>query len=75
MEPLSQRVPACPVSTNSLANRCPSPADKIFSRFPSLYGWWKDRLKLPASLQFAFPSLDQSKRNKNIRHFAYVSSI
>ena len=45
MEPLTQRVPACPVWTNSFANKCPSPADKIFSRFvviknflPSLYG-------------------------------------
>ena len=44
MEPLTQRVPACPVWTNSFANKCPSPADKIFSRFvviknflPSLY--------------------------------------
>ena len=33
MEPLTQRVPACPVWTNSFANKCPSPADKIFSRF------------------------------------------
>ena len=45
MEPLTQRVPACPVWTNSFANKCPSPADKIFSWFvviknflPSLYG-------------------------------------
>ena len=44
MEPLTQRVPACPVWTNSFANKCPSPADKIFSWFvviknflPSLY--------------------------------------
>ena len=33
MEPLTQRVPASPVWTNSFANKCPSPADKIFSRF------------------------------------------
>ena len=33
MEPLTQRVPACPVWTNSFANKCPSPADKIFSWF------------------------------------------
>ena len=45
MEPLTQRVPACPVWTNSFANKCPLPADKIFSWFvviknflPSLYG-------------------------------------
>lgn len=29
MEPLTQRVPACPVWTNTFANRCPSPADKM----------------------------------------------
>ena len=50
MEPLTQRVPACPVWTNSFANKCPSPADKIFSRFvvtknflPSLYGGGRGR--------------------------------